>query len=235
VKPVVVFRHVATEGPGYFATVLERRGIPWRLVAIDQGECVPATPDAFSGLVFMGGPMSVNDDLPWIRPSLALIRAAVAGNVPVLGHCLGSQLMAKALGATVSRNPVTEIGWGTVDVIDVAAAARWFSECGRQLPCFHWHGETFSIPTGATRVLSGPHCANQGFALGPHLALQCHIEMTAGMVDAWCAAGAGEIVASHSPAVQPAASIRAETAAWLPRLQRAADAVYDNWMSGLAR
>jgi GMP synthase-like glutamine amidotransferase len=235
VKPVAVFRHVAIEGPGYFATVLERHGIPWRLVAIDRGERVAATPDAFSGLVFMGGPMSVNDDLPWIAPSLALIRAAVASNVPVLGHCLGSQLMAKALSATVSRNPVAEIGWGMVDVSADARAERWFGESARQLPCFHWHGETFAIPPGAAHVLSGTHCVNQGFALGPHLALQCHIEMTAEMVDTWCAAGAGEIAASRSPAVQPEASIRAATAAWLPRLHHAADAVYDQWTSGLAR
>jgi GMP synthase-like glutamine amidotransferase len=234
VKPVAVFRHVEIEGPGYFATVLERHGVPWQLVPIDRGAHVPATPDAFAGLVFMGGPMSVNDDLPWIPRSLALIRSAVAGNIPVLGHCLGSQLMAKALGATVSGNPVSEIGWGTVDTVAGPVARHWFGGGERQIPCFHWHGETFSIPAGTTRILSGAHCVNQGFALGPHLALQCHIEMTAEMVDAWCSAGAGEIARSRSPAVQPEAAIRAAAAAWLPRLQHAADAIYDRWVSGLA-
>ena len=80
-KPVAIFRHSPTEGPGYFAIFLERQGIPWRLIAIDQGESVPATVDGFSGLCFMGGPMSVNDPLPWIEPVCKLIRAAVALNI----------------------------------------------------------------------------------------------------------------------------------------------------------
>src|SRR5450759_1418979 len=86
-KPVAVFRHVPTEGPGYFATVLDRDHVPWRVIKVDAGEAVPADPRAFSGLAFMGGPMSVNDDLPWIAPVLRLIRDSVAAGVPVLGHC----------------------------------------------------------------------------------------------------------------------------------------------------
>ncbi|MEO8166287.1 MAG: type 1 glutamine amidotransferase, partial [Betaproteobacteria bacterium] len=95
-NPVAIFRHSPTEGPGYFATYLDRQGLPWRLIALDQGEPVPSQTKVFSGLVFMGGPMSVNDDLPWIAPVLSLIRHAVADGMPVLGHCLGGQLMAKA-------------------------------------------------------------------------------------------------------------------------------------------
>src|SRR6478752_6936483 len=101
-RPVAIFRHYVTEGPGYFATYLDRHGLPWELVKLDEGQSVPRSPDAFSGLAFMGGPMSVNDDLPWIPPVLELIRAATARDVPVLGHCLGGQLMSKALGGHVS-------------------------------------------------------------------------------------------------------------------------------------
>src|SRR5574340_1352394 len=100
-KPVAIFRHVSTEGPGYFATYLSYHGIPWQVVKIDEGEPVPEDPDAFSGMAFMGGPMSVNDDLPWIPKVLGLIRAGVAAGVPVIGHCLGGQLLAKALGGEV--------------------------------------------------------------------------------------------------------------------------------------
>ena len=116
--PVAIFRHAPVEGPGYFAIFLEQHGIPWRLIAIDAGETVPVTVDGFSGLCFMGGPMSVNDPLPWIEPVCALIRNAVARDVPVVGHCLGGQLMSKALGGEVTRNPVREIGWG-------ASPANW--------------------------------------------------------------------------------------------------------------
>src|SRR5687768_3370599 len=117
-KPVAIFRHFPTEGPGYFATYLDRRAIPYRLIKIDQGEPVPSRPAAFSGLVFMGGPMSVNDDLPWINGVLKLILSGVEEDIPVLGHCLGGQLIAKALGGVVSRNPVKEIGWGEVEVVN---------------------------------------------------------------------------------------------------------------------
>src|SRR3989338_10047944 len=103
-KPIAIFRHISNEGPGYLAEFLDERQIPWELIAIDAGDAVPHSAEAYSGLVFMGGPMSVNDALPWIPPVLALIRDAVAGDVPVLGHCLGGQLISRALGATVSRN-----------------------------------------------------------------------------------------------------------------------------------
>lgn len=235
-NPVAIFRHFHTEGPGYFATFLERHGIPWQLVRIDAGDPVPPAADAFSGVVFMGGPMSVNDDLPWIAPVLALIRAAVAGGVPVLGHCLGGQLMSKALGGTVSRNPVKEIGWGEVQVGDGAGAQRWFGHAAPAFSAFHWHGETFTIPPGAHRLLSSAHCANQAFALGPSLGMQCHIEMTPEMIASWCESGAREIArSSDSPGVQPAAEIKADLDVRLRSLHAVADGVYARWIENLGR
>jgi GMP synthase-like glutamine amidotransferase len=233
-KPVAIFRHAPTEGPGYFATVLDRGGVPWRVIAIDAGEPVPADPRAFGGLAFMGGPMSVNDDLPWIAPVLQLIRDGVAAGVPVLGHCLGGQLMSKALGGAVSRNAVKEIGWGEVDVPDKPAAQRWFGHVRPSFVSFHWHGEAFTIPPGAERVLTNRHCENQAFALGPHLGMQCHIEMTPEMIEVWCETGAREISRSQSPAVQPVDAIRAGVGANLAGLRHAADGVYARWLEGLA-
>src|SRR4051812_15324587 len=104
-KPIGIFRHSPTEGPGYFATYLERRSIEWQVVGLDAGAGVPRDPRRFAGLVFMGGPMSVNDELPWMAPVLELIREAVRNDVPLLGHCLGGQLMAKAFGGAVRANP----------------------------------------------------------------------------------------------------------------------------------
>ena len=127
-KPVGIFRYASTEGPGYFATYLERRSIAWQLVPIDEGASVPRDPRRFAGLAFMGGPMSVNDSLPWIIPVLELIREAVRKDVPVLGHCLGGQLMSKAFGGAVRANPVKEIGWGEVRVADNALARQWFGD-----------------------------------------------------------------------------------------------------------
>ena len=232
-KPVAIFRHAPTEGPGYFATFLTQRGIPMELFKIDEGTSVPQQPGAFSGLAFMGGPMSVNDDLPWIPPTLGLIRQAVARGIPVLGHCLGGQLMAKALGGTVSANPVKEIGWGDVAVLDNPEARAWFGDGPRRFGAFHWHGETFSIPTGATCILESAYCPNQAFVLGKHLGMQCHVEMTVDMVKSWCKVGTDEIAANPVPSVQSAALILEDLAPRIAGLNAVAARLYTHWVAGL--
>ena len=232
-KPVAIFRHNNTEGPGYLARFLDNLQIPWQLIAIDAGDAVPQDASAYSGLVFMGGPMSVNDDLPWIPPVLALIRDAVARDVALMGHCLGGQLMSKALGAEVTRNPVKEIGWGEVRVSDNSTARDWFGDI-QSFTAFHWHGETFSLPQGSTHLLSSTYCANQAYAIGKHIAMQCHVEMTAEMIVAWSTEGAGEILASNSPAVQSANEIRLQMIDKLPRLNSVAERIYSQWVRGLS-
>ena len=232
-RPIAIFRHFVTEGPGYFATYLDRHGLPWTLIRLDEGEAVPESTDRYSGLVFMGGPMSVNDALPWIAPALALIREAVARDVPVLGHCLGGQLMSKALGGEVTQSPVKEIGWGEVRLDGGPESRAWFGAAADAFVSFHWHGETFSIPCSAVRLLSSPWCANQAFALGKHLGMQCHIEMTEDLVQTWCRGGAREIARSAGPAVQPVESILADLDSRLGRLHAVADGVYARWVRGL--
>lgn len=233
-KPVAIFRHARTEGPGYLATFLDARNIPWQLICIDEGETLPTSATQFSGLVFMGGPMSVNDDLAWIPPVLTLIREAVAADIPVLGHCLGGQLMSKALGGSITGNPVKEIGWGKLQVADGAEAQRWFGDT-RQFLGFHWHGETFSIPQGATTILSSAYCPNQAFSMGKHLGFQCHIEMTEPMIHEWCKNGADEIeAAKSSPGVQQPDTMYDGITDKVSRLNAVADAVYTRWITGLA-
>lgn len=233
-KPVAIFRHSPTEGPGYFATYLDAQSVDWKLVRIDAGEAVPATAGEFSGLVFMGGPMSVNDDLPWIPGVLQLIRAAVEEDVPVLGHCLGAQLMSKALGGAVGPNPHREIGWGRVDVADNAEARAWFGNT-RGFLAFHWHGETFSIPPGAACIASSPHCSNQAFVLGPHLGMQCHVEMTPEMVRVWCESGKDELARCACPTVQGAREMQEHLEPRVAVLNGVAARLYDRWIEGLKR
>lgn len=181
----------------------------------------------------MGGPMSVNDDLPWIVPELTLIRQAVANNIPVLGHCLGGQLISKALGGVVSKNPVKEIGWGEISVADNPVAREWFGELSK-FKSFHWHGEAFSLPNGATRVLSSPYCENQAFTLDMHLGMQCHVEMTEDMVKTWCQTGAEEIAGSSGPAVQSVEAILIDLASRVSALNQVANRLYTKWISGLS-
>jgi len=234
-KPVAIFRHVSIEGPGYLTEVFDEQNIPWQLIAIDSGDPVPKNAMDYSGLVFMGGPMSVNDDLPWIATVQGLIRDAFANDIPLLGHCLGGQLMSKALGGKVTSNPVKEIGWGEVTVLDDDVARSWFGS-ERTFSAFHWHGETFSIPRGATPVLSSEYCLNQAWAWGKHFALQCHVEMTSEMIETWCIAGADELAASiNSPAVFSASEIHEQTTGKLIQLQNIATHLYGNWVTGLGR
>jgi GMP synthase-like glutamine amidotransferase len=234
-KPVGIFRAARTEGPGYFATYLERRSIEWQLVPLDEGVPVPRDPRRFSGVVVMGGAMSVNDDLPWIAPLVELIRDCVRKDVPVLGHCLGGQLMSKAFGGAVGPTPVKEIGWAEVRVCDNEVARGWLGDLSA-FESFQWHGETFSIPPGATRVLENTNCTNQGFALGKHLGLQCHVEMTEELVRSWLESGADEMRESAaSPAVQQADEIERDLHDRLKALNEVASRIYDRWTAGLSR
>jgi GMP synthase-like glutamine amidotransferase len=237
VKPVAVFRFSDTEGPGHFATFLDANRIAWKLVKLDEGEAVPSSSEPYAGLAFMGGPMSANDELPWTQPVLALMRDAVARGVPVIGHCLGGQMLSRAMGGEVRKNPVKEIGWNPVQVVDSPAAREWFGENLREFDTFQWHGDTFSIPPGAERILTGPHCENQAYVLGDrHLGLQCHVEMTPEMISSWIASGSGEVEENlSSPAVQPVGRIQAEAPKRLPGLSRIAERLYERWTTRLRR
>lgn len=232
-KPVAIIRHSLTEGPGHFATFLDSRSLPWTLIRIDAGDPAPTSCDDYSGLCLMGGPMSVNDDLPWIPPLLDFIRKMMAADKPVIGHCLGGQLMSKALGGQVSRNPVKEIGWAAVSVVDSPLAREWFGDI-TGFESFHWHGETFSIPAGATRILESAACPNQAYVLGKHLGMQCHVEMSARMIDDWCASGAEEIAAAGGvPTVQTPEAMKIDREARLKALNQSAETLYTHWAKGL--
>ena len=181
-KPIRIFQHLDCEGPAHFQTILEERQIPFEIVRIDLGANVSADLDNVAGLIFMGGPMSVNDPLEWVEAEVKLIQRAIKQQIPVLGICLGSQLMAKAMGARVYPGECMEIGWGNIDCVN---HTPWTDSLPNTLTVFHWHGETFDLPTGAIRLFSNELYGNQGFALGPHLGLQFHLEMQDKTIREW--------------------------------------------------
>jgi len=182
--------------------------------------------------------MSVNDPLPWIEQSCALIRDAQARDIPVIGHCLGGQLMSKAFGGQITRTPVKEIGWGTVQVENSAIASPWLSEwqttTGGLATVFQWHGETFSLPSGARRLLTNEFCTNQMFALGPHLAMQCHVEMTPEMIREWCLSWPSEVIGLNPlpSTVQSPEEMQKEIPERLAAMRRLADQLYSVWIRG---
>ena len=238
-KPVIVFRFLAREGAGYLGDFLTTQNIPWLLQEIDLGKPLPVSILPYSGLVLMGGPMSVNDDLAWIAPILALIREAIDHDIPVLGHCLGGQLMSKALGARITQNitatgnKVKEIGWGAVNVSQNETAKHWFGKIDT-FNAFHWHGETFSLPQGATHLLASPFCQNQAWSIGKHLAFQTHIEMTIEMIQKWCEEGADELLESaDSLCVQQANTMQENLPVHVFFLNKVAKQIYSCWVKGL--
>jgi GMP synthase-like glutamine amidotransferase len=195
----IVLQHTATEGPELVATALAERGVPMDVRAVHAGAAVPSdlAPDEI--LIVMGGPMGVGDVAdprwPFLRQEIALLRKLVVRNAPVLGICLGSQLLAAGAGARVYPNtrpgpdgkPVLarEVGWGPVDLIGVDREPVLAGLPPHPL-VLHWHGDTFDLPIGATLLASTEVCRNQAFRLGKRqIGLQFHCELEAATIAVW--------------------------------------------------
>jgi GMP synthase-like glutamine amidotransferase len=181
---VLLFRHVPFEGAGRIHDVLSARGIEIRVC--DRAAVSPEAAVQAAGLIFMGGPMSVNDDLPYLRHEELLIREAIGRGAPVLGICLGAQLIARALGARVHANPVKEIGWFDVHPCEAAAGDALFSTLGPTETVFHWHGEMWDLPSSGTLLASSAACRHQAFRFGRNVyGVQFHLEATPEMIADW--------------------------------------------------
>lgn len=233
-KPVTIIRHIACEGPGYLESVLQRYDIEYQLIAVDQQQAIPASPSNMGGLVIMGGPMSVNDDDDWISQEIRLIQQTIDINLPVLGHCLGGQFIASALGAKIIKNPVKEIGWFPVLANqDQTRVPDWLDNFKSPQTVFHWHGETFELPENSTRLLSSQHCENQAFLYKDNvLALQCHIEMTAAMVEEWSSLYQDELT-QPGETIQSQQEMLKGCSQHINQLNQLADDVYRHWFEQL--
>jgi GMP synthase-like glutamine amidotransferase len=228
-RPVAIFRFAPGDEPGHFADWLDAAGRPFRLVALHDGEPVPASAAPYAGIGMMGGPMSVNDPLPWVAPLQALVRDAIARGVPVIGHCLGGQLLATTLGARVLRADTAEIGWHDVEVVDAAAGAEWFGGRSR-FAMFQWHYDAFAIPEGARRVLASPWTANQAYVVDDrHLGMQGHVEITAAIARAWVAQSGVELPRASTPSMQCAADLLRDLEARVAASNAVADDIYARW------
>ncbi len=199
---VLAFRHVPFEDVGLIGPALAARGID--IVFADAFREDAPEPDwrSAAGLLFMGGPMSANDDLPFLLREIGIISAAVPNGQPVLGVCLGAQLLARALGARVYRHPVKEIGWAPVHWTEAAAKDRLFTGLPSPQTVFHWHGETFDLPNGAEWLARSSVCRNQAFRVGSSAyGLQFHLEVTSEMISDWCRqdANSGDVKELDAP------------------------------------
>lgn len=201
--------HVPFEGPGAITRFAARRGHGLERTRIFAGDPLPALDD-LDFLIVLGGPMSVHDQdrFPWLSAEKRFVRQAAEAGRRVLGICLGAQILAEVLGGTVTGNPRREIGWGQVRLTSEGRAAPCFEGFPAEFAAFHWHGETFSIPPGASRLAGSEACANQAFCQGSRLVgLQFHLETTAENMELLIENCADELV--PGPFVQSPEEMRA--------------------------
>ncbi|WDZ94121.1 type 1 glutamine amidotransferase [Herbaspirillum sp. WKF16] len=231
-RPIAILQHESTQGPGVLRDHLDERGIAYRLISPASDGRAPVDAGKFGGIVVLGSDHSVNETLPWIADELTLLQDAVRREVPVLGHCFGAQMLARAMGARVTRNICPNIGWSPVWV---TPPAQQRMALPRQATIFNWHYDTFEIPAGAVRAMYGSHCLNKGFLRGRHWAFQGHLEVTVESVRNWCAAGRAELLRAQGPAVQSEAQILSELRERIAALRVIADQTYRAWTAQLDR
>lgn len=233
---VLVLQHTLEDHPGFLGHWLDREGVRHDVFCAEAGQAYPASVAGYRGLAVLGGEWSANDERPSLRQVEALIREADALGIPVIGHCLGGQLMARAFGGRVVRLPVPEVGWWPVDVGNTPEAGAWFGDtAGQTATVYQWHYDGITaLPPGAVTLASSPACAHQAFALGPHLAMQFHIEITPQKIDAWLGdpgAVYPEAVRQGIPTAQPPETTRAITARHQPGSEALASHIYRTWRS----
>ena len=228
-KPIRIFRHEDWINPGRLGEYLDAHHIPWTLVRVDQGDSIPKRLDDISALVFLGGTMSVNDDYPWLAEEMALIRRAAARDVPMLGHCMGSQLIARALGGVVEPMKAKEIGWYEVRKLDNPTARQWLGAMPERFEILIWHHDAFSLPPGAAPLYSSAYCPEQAYAVGNTVATVAHPEVTIAMLEEWLRIYGYDIVPCAS--VQPIEQLRERMPERCSAMHRIfTDRLYDAWL-----
>lgn len=221
---LLVLQHIACEPPGAYEDELREHGGSLVRVMVDRGEPLPPWRE-FDGLVAMGGPMGAYEDdrLPWLAPEKQLIAEAVAGGLPVWGVCLGAQLLAASLGATVSPGTAPEVGVLPIYRTAAAASDPVFSLLTDEFPALQWHGDTFDLPPGAVQLARSPAYEQQAFVVNRAYGIQFHLEVGAGLATEW---GDVPAYADSLEAIMGAGA--------LPRLVDAV-AAHEPEMTGLAR
>jgi GMP synthase (glutamine-hydrolysing) len=226
-KTALAIRHVSFESLGVLAPLLTEHGYTLRYLDAGIDEITEDEVGAADLLVVLGGPIGVHDGdrYPFLTGEFAAIKARVLAGRRTLGICLGGQLLARALGAEVAASGHTEIGYAPLTLTPEAAGSPLRHLAG--VPVLHWHGDEFAIPDGAVRLARTPHCANQAFAAGPHLALQFHLEADCRDIERWLIGYADGLLAAG---IEPDTIRRAALAAE-PALTWAAAQVIGDWLA----
>jgi len=189
----LVLQHLDIESPALIADVLKAAGHQLTTIHLDHGDTLPTAMADIDGVIIMGGPGSANDPTTQMQQALAWVKAAMDRGMPMLGICLGAQVMARAAGASIIPSSVRELGWFPVMNTAESAHDPLFSLMSDALPVFQWHGETFTITDSMHLVATNPQVPAQAFRLAKaQYGLQFHIEIDTSMIASWIAYGASE-------------------------------------------
>ncbi len=228
---IYVLQHHPVENLGTIADALEGAALAWQYIRVNEGQPVPRDMKGAGGLIVMGGPMGVyqTERYPWLRDEMALINDSIKRNLPVLGICLGAQILAAALGAKVERNASgKEIGWYPIEFEAAAKEDRLCRDLPETLAPFHWHGDIFDLPTGAVSLASSVKTPCQAFRYGDKAyGFQFHFEVTSDAVAAMAEAFAKELDREKIAAEE----MIARSAEFTPTLEKIADTVFSRWAS----
>ena len=233
VKRLLVLQHIAHEILGTLNPLLKRAGFRIRYINFSRHPDAQPSLDGYDGLVILGGPMSVNDSdrFPHLSMEMHLIEQAMKRNLPVLGICLGAQLIAKALGADVYPNREKEIGWYDVAPTEEAKNDPLLGALGESEKIFQWHGDTFDIPRTSRHLAFSSLCSNQAFRYGSKVyGFQFHLEVDDRMIQRWLRVEENQIeIASLGGKIDPE-RIHGETARHIRRLHDLSDQVFGEFI-----
>jgi len=226
----LVLQHLEIEPPALIGGCLRKEGHALETIHIHKHDTIPDDLAGYTGLIVMGGPMSANDDLPFIKEEINLLRQAIAQDFPVLGICLGAQLLAKAAGAKILPSPERELGWYRLLSTPDGKDDTLFSSLPAEgLDVFQWHGETFLLPRGAKLLASCPKVPNQAFRLGScQYGLQFHVEVDAPIIHKWIDAGESERAHLGENGIR---KILAESPQHLSVMQSFCNVICRNWLA----
>jgi len=185
----LIVKHIDIEGPGTFGDFLNEHKRPFKTVELGAGEHLPSDLSGIKAVVVLGGPMNANKEHqhPFLKPENIFIQKVLEKQVPYLGICLGSQLLAKAAGAAVVSSPVKEIGWYTVQLTGEGRNDPLFKGFRENEPVYHWHGDMFRIPVNGCLLAKAQGCPHQALKVGKNAyGLQFHVEVTDKSIKEWC-------------------------------------------------